>query len=345
MKTHLNLGKWLFFLTMLAFASCQKDTHYLQEINDDNALHSVHSTIDDDQIATRGRKEEEVVLSLSEANGNFPLAEALLPCQPTDRYFRITIHKNDGSFPAHDHFCYSEEELIEALESSGVDQATVSAIIQTVFHSDQCTPLYINYVGGLLEVDANGTPFLTINPTYDLTCYIAYAGQDGTYQTPVQGGPPYQVAPPACPEGTIESITLGNSQPSFASLCAFALTGSNQNITLINKCTNQFHFIDFDINPGANVYQALIASGLSASQAESIRVSLISGQYSARAFYNLFQYRVVPHLTSVQNLPNYYLELNCYILRGVAMAVSTNALTTVTQYVYGDGQLYCGVMP
>lgn len=183
--------------------------------------------------------------------------------------------------------CLTETELSDVLLESGVPLSQVKAYLQDLFYKDKsATPHLTNEIGTKMCM-WSGLPDNYIPECFSINaiCRSDYPG-DATWKV-------------GCVPGFIDQYTVRQSKASNGYQCI--IEGGFSGLRLKKKSTNEIVTIPFSSSLD-DLYEPLIASGLTPDQAVEVAQKIMLGKYNIREVWNLFQFRIAPNLPLVQEL-------------------------------------------
>jgi hypothetical protein len=224
--------------------------------------------------------------------------------------------------------CFTESELKNILLNAELSESQVNDYMERLFIKDEAaTPELAYEVGAYIAVGYE------LPPEYLPSCYsinalgrLDYPGESSS------GG--------GCVPGFIDRYTIRQARASGG--CQLLLEEGFSGIRLKNKSTGEIVTYAFSSSL-EDFTEPLIASGLSFEQAEAEVQRILCGNYSVREVWNLFQFRIAPQLSSVQNIPE--AELDEWKLWHVGIGIyAANGSAVSFYFVQGSAPLNCSAV-
>jgi hypothetical protein len=189
-----------------------------------------------------------------------------------------------GISPPH---CFTEAELSNVLLDAGVPAAQVKTYMQDLFYRDKTsTPQLAHEIAAKLNAGF-ALPFDYMPDCFSINA-ICRSDYPGDFTNKI-----------GCHPGFIDQYTVRQSKAcdGYQSIIEAGFSG----LRLKKKSTNEIVTIPFSSSLN-DLYEPLIASGLTPDQAVEVAQKIMLGKYTIREVWNLFQFRIAPNMTLVQEL-------------------------------------------
>jgi len=201
-------------------------------------------------------------------------------------------------------FCFTEQELVQSLLDAGLLQIQIDNIIQTLFYDDTApTGEFVRLVGSYL---AN---ILTLPPNVVEDCYRAWMGSSVGFDS--------SHGEDGCISGEIDNY--GILSAGLGSNNTIIVSPASNNVTLTNICGGYPSTLDLGLD-ALLIEQMLQASGMTAMEANQTVIDMGLGVLSAREFYDLFQFNIIPFYPGLSNIPEEEL-LECWRISRIIFSV------------------------
>lgn len=233
-------------------------------------------------------------------------------------------------------FTFSEAELITILQTAGVPATQINTYIQTLFYSANASGVLVHEVGGIIAKTWNGVPNDALKKGY-----MAGVFTMGNFTPPpLQPGELYT----GCPPGTINSIS---------NFCSINLGDGIvrpgaffSGIRLGRTCPGGGGF-EISFSGVDEIIAALVASGMTQSQASQALLNFRNGQMTERQFWNMCQFKIMPNLPAyqqfVQNEGGLEAVNRCWKLTNVGLGIfDPNGQACNAVFMIGSASIYCG---